>query len=111
MPSQLANPVVCLVTAPRADASRLASAAVGARLAACVNIIPAVQSVYRWKGEVEQDDEALLVLKTTRAAVAHLEEMLRETHPYDTFELIALDIVAGSRAYIEWIAESVERAS
>jgi periplasmic divalent cation tolerance protein len=109
MSSQPADTVVCLVTSPQADASRLAGAAVDARLAACVNILPAVHSVYRWKGRVEQEDEALLVLKTTRAALARLQEMLRETHPYENFELIALDIVGGNHAYIEWIAESVER--
>lgn len=101
--------VVCLVTAPPADASSIASAVLDGRLAACVNIVPLVRSLYRWEGRVEQDEEALLVVKTTRAAVPELDELLRTIHPYDTFELIALDVVAGSRPYLDWIAGSVGR--
>jgi periplasmic divalent cation tolerance protein len=110
MPADDTDTVVCLITAPQADASRLASAVVERKLAACVNIIPLVQSVYWWEGKVEQDDEALLVVKTTRTAVEGLDEMLRDAHPYDNFELISLDIVAGSRPYIDWITDSVNRA-
>jgi periplasmic divalent cation tolerance protein len=101
--------VVCLVTTPQADASRIASAVVAGKLAACVNIIPAVQSLYWWEGKVEQDNEALLVIKTTRDSVPGLDALLRGSHPYDNFELVALDIGAGSHPYIEWIAESVAR--
>jgi periplasmic divalent cation tolerance protein len=99
--------VVCLVTAPQTDARSIASAVIDNKLAACVNIVALVQSLYWWEGKVEQDDEALLVVKTTRAAVSGLEELLRTIHPYDTFELIAFDIVAGSQSYLEWIDKSV----
>jgi periplasmic divalent cation tolerance protein len=104
---QSPDAVVCLVTAPQSNADALAEAAVERELAACVNVVPAVRSVYRWQGRVERDEEALLVLKTTRAAVAPLEELLRELHPYDTFEFVALDVASGSQPYLDWIADSV----
>jgi periplasmic divalent cation tolerance protein len=72
-----------------------------------VNVVPLVHSVYRWEGKVEQDEEALLVVKTTRACVTQIDDLLRTVHPYDTFELIALDIATGSHPYLTWIAESV----
>lgn len=105
---QAAEVVVCLVTAPQADASSIASTLVERRLAACVNVAPQVHSTYRWEGKIEQDDEALLIVKTTRAAVTAIDELLREIHPYDTFELVALDIAGGSHSYLAWIAESVD---
>lgn len=101
------EPVVCLVTAPPADAERIATELVERELAACANIVPAVRSVYRWQGAVTADDESLLVIKTTRPAVAKLDRALRDIHPYDTFELVALEIAAGSVAYLEWIDASV----
>jgi periplasmic divalent cation tolerance protein len=102
--------VVCLVTAPQGNAHSIAATIVERELAACVNIVAPVQSVYRWKGKLEQDDEALLVVKSTRAAVAELDALLRTIHPYETFELVALDIVAGSPPYLRWIASAVARA-
>jgi periplasmic divalent cation tolerance protein len=99
--------VVCLITTPQADARSIASAMIDERLAACVNIVPLVQSLYWWEGKVEQADEALLVVKTTRPAIPRLDELLGAIHPYETFELISLDVVAGSHPYLEWIANSV----
>jgi periplasmic divalent cation tolerance protein len=104
------GPVVCLITAPQPDAASIAAALVERRLAACVNIVPAVRSVYRWEGELQTDDEALLVVKTTRAAVGDLNETLADIHPYDTYELVSLDMVDGSDPYLDWIAKSVSRA-
>lgn len=103
------EPVVCLVTTPPDQARAIATALVERELAACVNIVAAVQSVYRWKGAVEQDEESLLVIKTTRHAVAALDEALGELHPYETFELVALDVSDGSRGYLDWIGASVAR--
>jgi periplasmic divalent cation tolerance protein len=99
--------VVCLVTTPTHQARPIAEAVVRRELVACVNIVPLVRSVYRWKGEVELDDEALLVIKTTREAVAPLREALADLHPYETFELIALDVADGAPAYLGWITDSV----
>jgi periplasmic divalent cation tolerance protein len=99
--------VVCLVTAPADRAREIARAVVAGRLAACVNIIAGVSSVYRWEGRVEEDEESLLVIKTTRAAVAAATEAIRAIHPYENFELVALDVAAGSHPYLRWIADSV----
>ena len=99
--------VVCLVTTPPDQARPIAEALVGRELVACVNIIAQVASVYRWKGAVEHDDESLLVIKTTRAAIPALDAALRELHPYETFELVALDVAGGSADYLAWIGDSV----
>lgn len=99
--------VVCLVTAPPADAARLAALAVESELAACANVVPLVSSVYRWQGEIQTGDESLLLLKTTGPAIPGLERLLGEHHPYETFELVALEVAGGSAAYLEWIASSV----
>jgi periplasmic divalent cation tolerance protein len=99
--------VVCLVTTPPDQAGPIADALVERELVACVNIVAPVRSVYRWKGEVEHDEEALLVMKTTAAAVRAVDAALRELHPYDTFELVALDVAGGSAAYLSWIGDSV----
>jgi periplasmic divalent cation tolerance protein len=104
----LSDPVVCLVTAPPAAAPQLAALAVEKELAACANIVPLVHSIYRWQGAIQTDEESLLLLKTTSAAIPHLEQLLRKHHPYDTFELVALDIAGGSPPYLEWVAASVD---
>jgi len=99
--------VVCLVTTPPDQARPIAEALVARELVACVNILSHVESVYRWKGAVEHDDEALLVIKTTRAAIPALDAALRELHPYETFELVAIDVTGGSADYLAWIGASV----
>ncbi len=106
-PEPSIDAVVCLVTAPQPNAHAIAAKLVEGELAACVNIVPLVQSIYRWEGKIQEDGEALLIVKTTRAAVAGLEALLEEIHPYDTFELVALDVVAGARGYLDWVGESV----
>jgi periplasmic divalent cation tolerance protein len=106
-PPQAPDAVVCLITAPQGNARTIAGTIVERELAACVNIVPQVQSIYRWKGKLEEDEEALLVVKTTRMAVGRLEELLGTIHPYENFELVALDVVAGAPSYLEWIGESV----
>ena len=99
--------VVCLVTTPPDQARPIAEALVTRELVACVNIVASVGSVYRWKGAVEHDEEALLVIKTTRAALPALDAALAELHPYETFELVALDVAGGSADYLAWIGDSV----
>jgi periplasmic divalent cation tolerance protein len=99
--------VVCLVTAPPDDAGRIATAMLEHGLAACVNIVEGARSLYRWEGKLQDEREALLIVKTTRAAVSPLEELLREIHPYDTFELLALTVYDGSGPYLQWISDSV----
>jgi len=101
------RPMVSLVTAPVAQAQSIATALVEGEMAACVNVVQLVHSVYRWQGKVERDEEALLVVKTTDAAIPALTELLDEIHPYDTFELISLGIEGGNQPYLDWILESV----
>jgi periplasmic divalent cation tolerance protein len=104
---QPGDSVVCLVTTPSDLARTLAAAVVEGRHAACVNIVGPVESVYRWEGAVERAEEALLVIKTTRAALPALTAAISAVHPYENFELIALDVAGGSPAYLRWIADSV----
>ncbi|MGA7703596.1 MAG: divalent-cation tolerance protein CutA [Solirubrobacteraceae bacterium] len=106
-PESSVDAVVCLVTAPQPNAHAIAAKLVERELAACVNIVPLIQSIYRWEGKVQEDGEALLIVKTTQTAVAPLEELLREIHPYETFELLALRVTDGSRPYLQWISDSV----
>lgn len=99
--------MTCLITCPRDDADRIGAALVTAGHAACVNVIDGIRSIYHWKGEIETDEEALLIVKTTAPRVPELEALLTEIHPYDVHELICLPIEAGSPGYLDWIAESV----
>ena len=99
--------VVVLITAPPGTAQSIAEALIEARLAACVNVLPGVHSVYRWQGEIERDEETLLLAKTTRTSVPRLESLVRELHPYENPEVLALPIEAGSLPYLDWINESV----
>jgi periplasmic divalent cation tolerance protein len=100
--------VVVLVTVPSAEkAVELARAVVEERLAACGNVLPGVRSVYRWQGAVQEDGEALLILKTQRERFPALRDRILALHPYEVPEVIALPIEAGSAAYLDWIAKSV----
>ncbi len=97
--------LVVLVTAPSAEeAAAIARAVVGERLAACGNVVPAIRSIYRWEGELHDDAEALLVLKTTRGRFEALRDRVLALHPYDVPEVVALPVEAGSAAYLAWIA-------
>jgi periplasmic divalent cation tolerance protein len=104
----LTDKILALTTCDSAElAQRIARALVERRLAACVNIVPGLESVYRWKGAVEQASEWLLLIKTTRAQFEPLAAELRALHSYDLPELIALPIVAGFEPYLRWIDDSV----
>ena len=100
----MSDVLIVLVTAPAGDAAeRLAETLVGERLAACVNLLGPMRSIYRWQDQICRDDEQLLIIKTTRARFAALEARVRALHPYDVPEIIALSIELGSAAYLEWI--------
>ena len=88
----------------RAAAERLADLLVGSKLAACVNILAPCRSVYRWKGGVQHDEEHPLLIKTTPERYGALEQALRESHPYELPEIIAVPIERGLPAYLEWVA-------
>ena len=100
---------IVLTTASSPEESRkIARELVERRLAACVNVIPQVQSVYRWQGAIEEAQEFLLVIKTTEAAFARLREALLQIHSYDVPECIAIVIEEGSTPYLKWIHDSVD---
>jgi periplasmic divalent cation tolerance protein len=96
-----------LVTAPdMKTARRLAGAALKARLAACVNLLPGLESHYWWQGRIEHGREALLILKTTAPCLDKLERLIVQLHPYDTPEFVALTLSGGHRRYLDWLASS-----
>jgi len=100
--------VVAFSTVGKAgDAERIARVLVERRLAACVNVLPGVVSVYRWKGEVRRDDELLLVIKTRAERLEALREALLALHPYELPELVALAIASGHSPYLDWLDDSV----
>src|SRR3712207_2281492 len=88
--------VVLMTAGSREEAARLAEMLVGAHLAACVQILPEIESVYRWEGKVRREPEILLLAKTTRACFAELEREVRALHTYDTPEIVALPVTQGS---------------
>ena len=98
-----------LVTVPHRElAGQIARALVEERLAACVNVVPGLRSIYRWRGQVEEDDELLLIIKTRQERVADVEARVIALHSYDTPEVISLAIEAGSARYLDWLAGQVE---
>ena len=103
--------VVLMTAANGEEAARLADLLIGAHLAACVQILPEMESVYRWEGKIERQAEILLLAKTTRAKFEELEREVRALHSYETQEIIALPIVAGSTPYLEWLYASVKLPS
>jgi periplasmic divalent cation tolerance protein len=98
---------VVLCNAPPEQARAIARALVERRLAACVNLVPGVVSIYRWKGAIEEGSETTLLIKTRASLVGSLTEAIRELHPYDVPEVVALPIVLGegSEAYARWVVE------
>ena len=100
--------VIVLTTLPAdGQSGALGRTLVEERLAACVNLLPAMESFYRWEGQVEHDTERQVIIKTARERVAALWDRLRELHPYETPEFVVLSIQDGSEAYLRWIGESI----
>ena len=99
---------VVLVTAPDLKSARkLAQTVLKARAAACVNIVPGLESHYWWQGRIESGRELLLIIKTTRARLAVLEKVVLANHPYDTPEFVVLPLDGGAEKYLAWLADSV----
>ena len=97
---------IVLVTAPDLKTARsLVKVALNARLIACANLVPKVESHYRWQGRVEQSAEVLLVLKTSQARLVGLEKLVLATHPYDTPEFVVLNPMSGTKRYLAWWAQ------
>lgn len=104
MPAPTVLAVFC--TCPDdASAARIADALVDERLAACVNRLPGLRSVYRWQGAIERSDEVLLVIKTTAPRLEALTERVRALHPNELPEVIAFEVAGGLAAYLDWVAE------
>ncbi len=96
--------IVLTTTANPEEAARLGRTLVEEQLAACATLIPAVESIYRWKGKVESASETMLLLKTGAVQLAALESRLHQIHSYETPEFLVLPVEAGSHAYLEWMA-------
>ena len=104
--SQGTGVVTVLMTAPDAETARgIVGALLEARLVACGNILPGATSIYRWQGKVHQDEEVVVILKTTRPLLHRLLERAAELHPYDVPELLAQEVVDGASGYLEWVRE------
>jgi periplasmic divalent cation tolerance protein len=105
----LKNLVLVLITAPDLKTARaLARAALKAKLIACANLVPKIESHYWWQGKIESGAEVLLILKTQKSKLVALEKLIVARHPYDTPEFLVLPISRGNKQYLDWVAESVD---
>jgi periplasmic divalent cation tolerance protein len=110
--SKAYDPIVVFITAPTQEESkRLADRLVEAKLAACVQILPQMESVYRWEGRVERQPEHLLIAKTTSERFEELENEVRALHSYDTPEIVSFPLTASSPEYLSWLRQSVARSN
>jgi periplasmic divalent cation tolerance protein len=99
--------VIALTTLPAdADAAEFGRTLVDERLAACVNLLPVMESVYRWEGKIEFEAERQMVIKTSRDRIVDLWDRVRELHPYEVPEFVVIPIVDGNEAYLRWIGDS-----
>src|ERR671926_1475021 len=102
------DPIVVFMTAANGEeATRLADMLVGAHLAACVQILPEIESVYRWQGKIERQSEILLLAKTTNDKFEELEREVRALHSYEIPEIVAVPVIAGSAPYLEWLTQRI----
>ena len=110
MPSPTSQTRIVLTTVASAEeAAELGRTLVDERLVACATMIPSVQSIYRWKGEIESATETLLMLKTGPDQLAALEARLRELHSYETPEFLVLAVESGSNSYLDWLQANLRR--
>ena len=98
--------VVFMTAANGEEAARLADMLVGAHLAACVQILPEIESVYRWQGKIERQSEVLLLAKTTQSRFDELEREVRALHSYETPEIVAVPVTVGSAPYLQWLDDA-----
>ena len=107
---KVARSFVLLLTTvgKRKNAFQISQALIQSHLAACVNIVPGLTSIYRWKGRVSRDPEFLLLIKTSKRKLPQVEKLLRQLHPYEVPEMITLTLHQGSSSYLAWMAKSLE---
>lgn len=106
----MADFVVVLITAPNEDdAAKMANDLVASRLAACVNIIRNIRSIYRWQGKIEDEAEVLMLVKTNKEFFRDLEKRVKEIHPYTVPEIIALPVIEGSAEYLLWLSQETTK--
>jgi periplasmic divalent cation tolerance protein len=104
----MTDKIVVLSTCGSAeDAERIARGLLEKKLAACVNILPGIRSLYRWKGKIEDDQEVLLMIKSSRALFRELQAEIKKLHSYEVPEVIAIPVVDGSEGYLGWIAREL----
>jgi len=113
MPHAKTNDVrLVLITAPNeTTAGEIAEALVAQRLAACINLVPGLNSIYRWRGKIQHDRECLLLVKTRASAVNLVVETTRKLHPYRLPEIIAIEVSGGLKTYLSWVKRSVKPAN
>src|SRR4051794_21544639 len=99
--------VILSTCATREEAERLARALIEARVAACVNVVPRMRSFYRWKGQIEDAEECLLLIKSSRALLDRVRSLLEKAHSYEVPEVIALPILDGAQNYLNWLQENL----
>jgi periplasmic divalent cation tolerance protein len=103
-----AQPIIILVTAGSAEnAETIARALVSERLAACVNVFSGLRSIYRWQGDITADSECMLLIKTVRGRFDAVESRVKSLHDYELPEVVALDVVEGSKPYLDWLLGAV----
>ena len=104
--AKVAFQIILVTTPDLKTARRLARAALAARLIACANLVPKLESHYRWQGKLERSAEVLMIMKTTAGRVAALEKLVLANHPYDTPEFVVLNLAGGTKKYLAWLSES-----
>ena len=101
--------ITVFITAPNEEeASKISRTIVEERLAACVNIIRSVRSIYRWQGRVEDESEVLMIVKTKRTLFVRLQERVKELHSYEIPEIIGLPVIEGSKDYLDWLGQETD---
>ena len=108
MPASSEPIVVMMTAASQEEAARIGEMLVSQKLAACVQVLSPMQSIYVWKSEVQRESEVLILAKTTQSNFAELERQVRAIHSYETPEIIALPIVCGSRSYLDWLVDACD---
>lgn len=100
--------IVLCTTNSKDSAKQIAKTLVSDRFAACVNLVDKIDSIYSWKGEIVEDSEVLMIIKTQKALFENLKNKIEEIHPYETPEIISFDILEGSNPYLDWISENTK---